>query len=381
MPGVIMPGVIMAVVVVIVQMRTHVVLHSVGTASVARKLPHSGAVRQEWRLPGRAPNVSMMRALVCTEVGASDNLLVEERPTPDPGPGQVRVAIRAAGASFVDALQAAGKYQFPQKAPYTPGAESAGLVDAVGGGVIQWKVGDRVFVSGQGAFATHIIAREQQLTRLPDNIDFGRGASFLQVYGTAWFAFKHRTTIRPGEVVLVTGAGGGVGLAAVDVARSMGAKVIAVASSKEKRDLAISVGAFAAIDPTTEDVKSRARELTDGQGIDVVYDVVGGDVCEQALRALKFDGRLVIIGFTAGIPRIPLNLVLLNNRTVVGVEWGGWIMRNPDDNKAMLVEVLAAIASGELHPVAPFERPLAEGADVLNELLTRRAVGKIVLIP
>ena len=322
-----------------------------------------------------------MRALVCTEVGAVDNIVMEERPTPGPGPGQVRVAIRAAGASFVDALQAAGRYQFKQAAPYIPGGESAGVVEAVGEGVTEWALGDRVFVSAQGAFATHIVARSQQLVRLPDAMDFARGASFLQVYGTAWFALKHRTTIRPGEVVLVTGAGGGVGLAAIDVACSMGASVIAVASSKEKRDLAISAGAFAAIDPTTEDVKVRARELTDGNGVDVVYDVVGGEISEASLRALKFDGRLVIIGFTAGIGRIPLNLVLLNNRTVVGVEWGGWVMRHPDENKAMIGEIVAAIASGELHPVAPFERPLAEGPEVLNELLTRRAVGKIVLIP
>lgn len=322
-----------------------------------------------------------MRALVCKEVGAVDNLVLEDRPTPDPGPGQVLVSIKAAGASFVDALQAAGRYQFAQTAPYIPGGESAGIVEAIGDGVSDWSIGDRVFVSGQGAFATHIVAKSQQLTRLPDSLDFGRGASFLQVYGTAWFALKYRTVIRPGEVVLVTGAGGGVGLAAIDVARSMGASVIAVASSKEKRDLALSIGAFAAIDPTTEDVKTRARELTDGKGIDVVYDVVGGDVSEAALRALKFDGRLVIIGFTAGIGRIPLNLVLLNNRTVVGVEWGGWVMRNPEANKAMLADVLAAIESGELHPVAPFERPLDEGAEVLQELLTRRAVGKIVLIP
>jgi NADPH:quinone reductase len=323
-----------------------------------------------------------MRALVCTEVGAVDNLVLEDRPTPDPGPGQVRVAVKAAGASFVDALQAAGKYQFPQKAPYIPGGESAGVVDAIGEGVSEWRVGDRVFAStGTGAFASHLIAKTQQLQRLPEAMDFAKGASFLQVYGTAWFALKRRTVIRPGEVVLVTGAGGGVGLAAIDVARSMGANVIAVASSKEKRDLAMSVGAFAAIDPMTEDVKVRARELTDGKGIDVVYDVVGGEVSEAALRALTFDGRLIIIGFTAGIGRIPLNLVLLNNRTVVGVEWGGWVMRYPEENKAMIAEVVAAIAAGELHPVAPFERPLAEGAEVLNELLTRRAVGKIVLIP
>ncbi len=322
-----------------------------------------------------------MQALVCTEVGGVDNLRIEDRPTPEPQEGQVRVAIKAAGASFVDALQAAGGYQFPLKAPYVPGAESAGLIDAIGPGVTGWSVGDRVFVSAQGAFASHIIAKTQQLTLLPESIDFGRGASFLQVYATAWFGLKIRTLVRPGEVVMVTGAGGGVGLAAIDVARSMGASVIAVASSKEKRDLAMSVGAFAAIDPTTEDVKVRARELTDGKGIDVVYDVVGGDVSEAALRALKFDGRLLIVGFTAGIGRIPLNLVLLNNRTVIGVELGGWIPRHTEENTAMRDQILAAIASGELRPVAPFERPLAEGAEVMSELLTRRAVGKIVLIP
>jgi NADPH:quinone reductase len=323
-----------------------------------------------------------MQAIVCTELGIPNNLIMQESDTPEPAPGQVRVAIKAAGASFVDALQSAGRYQFKQPAPYIPGGECAGIVDAIGDGVADASIGDRVFVScGTGAFATHVLARPQQLMRLADNMDFARGASFYQVYGTAWFALKHRTVIRPGEVVLVTGAGGGVGLAAIDVAKSMGASVIAVASSKEKRDLAVEMGAFASIDPTTEDVKTRARELTDGKGIDVVYDVVGGDVSEAALRALKFDGRFVVIGFTAGIGRVPLNLVLLNNRTVVGVEWGGWAMRYTDENKAMMAEVVAAIGSGQLNPVAPFERPLAEGPAVLNELITRQAVGKIVLIP
>ena len=325
---------------------------------------------------------SGMRAVTCNELGSVEALLIEERPTPNPDPGRVRVAVKAAGASFVDALQAAGKYQFAQKPPYIPGGEAAGVVDAIGDGVTEWKVGDRVFASvGTGAFADSLIARPQQLFPLGDVLDFARGASFLQVYGTAWFALKYRTVIRPGEVVLVTGAGGGVGLAAIDVARSMGARVIAVASSEEKRALAMSMGAFAAIDPLTEDVKTRARELTDGQGIDVVYDVVGGDVSEAALRALRFDGRFVVIGFTGGIGRVPLNLVLLNNRTVVGVEWGGWVMKNPEANRAMIGDVVAAIDRGELHPVAPFERRLEEAAAVLDELLTRRAVGKIVLIP
>src|SRR4249920_2378236 len=181
-----------------------------------------------------------MRSIVCTAFGTEDNFVVEEGPTPDPSPGQVRVAVKAAGASFVDGLQAAGKYQFAAQPPYVPGGEAAGVVDAVGEGVDEWHTGDRVFASiGGGAFADHVFAKPSQLVRLPDSIDYARGASFLQVYGTAWFALKKRTVVRPGEVVLVTGAGGGVGLAAIDVARSMGGRVIAVASSEEKRALAM----------------------------------------------------------------------------------------------------------------------------------------------
>jgi NADPH2:quinone reductase len=248
--------------------------------------------------------------------------------------------------------------------------------------VTEWGVGDRVFATtGTGGFAEAVIAAPKQLVRLPDDLDFGRGASFLQVYGTAWFALKYRTVVRPGEVVLVTGAGGGVGLAAVDVARSLGARVIAVASTEEKRELARAAGAEATIDSTNEDVKVRARELTDGEGIDVVYDVVGGEVSEAALRALKFDGRFCVIGFTGGIAKVPLNLVLLNNRTLIGVEWGGWVMKYPEENRGLVAEVVAAIAAGDLHPVAPTERPLDEAATVLLDLLERRAVGKIVLVP
>lgn len=322
-----------------------------------------------------------MRAVVCHEIGSVANLVVEERPTPEPGPGLVRVAVKAAGASFVDALQVSGRYQFPQQPPYTPGGECAGVVDALGEGVTGLAVGDRVFASvGTGAMADTLIAKPSQLTPLPDGVDFARGASFLQVYGTAWFALTKRTTVNPGETVLVTGAGGGVGLAAIDVARSLGARVIAVASSEEKRQLALSAGAFAAID-LADDVKTRARELTDGKGIDLVYDVTGGAVSEQALRALRFDGRYLVIGFTGGISKIPLNLVLLNNRTVIGVEWGGWVPRHLDENRAMIGEIVAAIASGELTPVPPFERPLADAGAVLGELLDRRALGKIVLVP
>jgi NADPH2:quinone reductase len=323
-----------------------------------------------------------MRSIVCTAYGTEDNFVVEEGPTPAPASGQLRVAVKAAGASYVDALQAAGRYQFAAQPPYVPGGEAAGVVDAVGDGVEGWEIGDRVMASiGKGAFADHIIVLPQQLVRLPPPIDLAVGASFMQVYGTAWFAFKKRTVVRPGEVVLVTGAGGGVGLAAIDVARSLGARVIAVASSEEKRALALGMGAESAIDPLTEDVKTRARELTDGAGVDIVYDVAGGDVSEPALRALRFDGRFMVIGFPGGIATVPLNLVLLNNRTVIGVEWGGWIPRNMEENRAMINEIVDAIARGELHPIAPTERPLTDARAVLSELLNREAAGKIVLVP
>ena len=323
-----------------------------------------------------------MRSIVCVAHGTADNFVIEEAPTPVPESGQVLVRIEAAGASFVDALQAAGKYQFAAAPPYVPGGESAGVIEALGADVAGWSVGDRVLVqSGRGAFATHIVVSPLQLIRLPDGVSADVGASFLQVYGTAWFALKKRTVVRPGEVVLVTGAGGGVGLAAIDVARSMGARVIGVASSEEKRALALGAGAESVIDPLTEDVKTRARELTDGAGVDVVYDVAGGPVSEPALRALRFDGRFLVVGFPGGIASVPLNLVLLNNRTVVGIEWGGWVPRHAEENRAMIGEIVEAIAAGDLRPVTPTRRPLDDARAVLTELLDRQAAGKIVLVP
>lgn len=323
-----------------------------------------------------------MRVVVCKELGPPEALVVEERPVPEPGAGQVRIAVRAAGVNYVDGLIAAGRYQIRIEPPFVPGSELAGVVDAVGHGVDGLAVGDRVFATlGTGGFAEYALARPEAVTRIPDSLDFPRAASFHQSYCTAWFALVRRTTVRPGETVLVTGAGGGVGLAAVDVARSLGARVLAVASTPEKRALAVQMGAEATIDPTTDDIKTRARELAGNGGVDVVYDAVGGELAEAALRALRFDGRFCVIGFTGGIPRIPLNLVLLNNRTVVGVEWGGWALRHPKDNAVLVREVLERIDAGDLHPIAPEERPLSEASSAVADLLGRRAAGKIVLVP
>ena len=330
----------------------------------------------------RIGSVRIMRAVVCKEYGGPESLVVDEVPVPEPGPGQVRIGVRAAGVNYVDGLLAAGRYQVKIPPPFVPGSELAGVVDALGEGVDELAVGDRVFATlGTGAFAEYVVARAAGVLPIGDALDFGRAASFHQSYCTAWFAFTRRTRVEPGEWVLVTGAGGGIGLAAIDVARSLGGRVIAVASTAEKRALATAMGAEATVDPLVDDVKVRARELTGGDGIDVVYDAVGGEVAEAALRALRFDGRFCVIGFTGGIPRIPLNLVLLNNRTVVGVEWGGWVMRNVAANQVLLGEVVEAIASGRLHPIAPVERPLEAAGTVIADLLERRAAGKIVLVP
>jgi NADPH2:quinone reductase len=322
-----------------------------------------------------------MRCILCEELGPPEKLAVTECPTPAPREGQVRIAVRAAGVNYVDGLIASGRYQVKLTPPFVPGSEVAGVIDAVGDGVDVSRVGERVFATvGVGGFAEAVAVQSDGAVAIPGKLDFPQAASFHQAYCTAWFAFTRRIKTTPGEWVLVTGAGGGIGLAAVDVARALGLRVIAVASTAEKRALAEHAGAEASIDSSTEDVKTRARKIADG-GVDIVYDAVGGELSEPALRALRFDGRFLVVGFTAGIAKVPLNLVLLNNRDVIGVEWGGWVMKRPDENRVLVGEVLARIAAGDLHPVAPQQRPLEEGGHAIADLLERRAAGKIVLVP
>jgi NADPH2:quinone reductase len=322
-----------------------------------------------------------MRSVVCKELGPPEQLDVVDGPAPEPREGQVRIAVKAAGVNYVDGLIAAGRYQVKLTPPFVPGSEVAGVIDAVGPGVDEQRVGERVFATlGVGGFAEATIARAADAQPIPASLDFPRAASFHQAYCTAWFAFTRRTTVQPGEWALVTGAGGGIGLAAIDVARALGLRVIAVASTDEKRRLAQQAGAEATIDSSADDVKTRAREISEG-GVDVVYDAVGGDLSEPCLRALRFDGRFLVVGFTGGIAKVPMNLVLLNNRTVIGVEWGGWVLKRPDENRVLVAEVLDRIAAGDLHPVAPAERPLEDAGAALADLLERRAAGKIVLVP
>ena len=323
-----------------------------------------------------------MRRVVCQEWGPPESLVIVEEPDPHPGPGRVVVEVAAGGVNFVDALFVAGTYQIKVPPPFTPGSELAGTVAEVGEGVTGVTVGDRVLSSlGLGAWASHVDVPAAALTPVPDGLDLPTAAALVQSYCTAWFALTRRISVRPGERVLVLGAAGGVGLAAIDVARALGADVIAAASTSEKLADATAMGAGSTIAYETEDLKARARELSGG-GVDVVVDPVGGRHTDAALRALGVGGRLLVIGFAAGsIPSLPANQVLLNNRSVVGVDWGAWAMRNGDDQAALLGEVLGAVADGRVHPSAPSQRPLDEVGAVLRDLLERRLRGKVVLVP
>src|SRR3954453_314916 len=269
-----------------------------------------------------------MRAVVCHEFAPIDQLVVEERPDPEPGPGKVVVAVRAAGVNYVDGLFVQGKDQIKPPRPFTPGGEVAGDVVAVGDGVTTVALGDRVLaMPWLGGFASHVELPAGGVVPIPGDLTYGQAAALVQSYGTMLFSFTRRTQVREGEWVLVLGAGGGIGLAAVDVARHLGARVIAAASSAEKLAAATAAGAEATIDYETEDLKTRARELSGG-GVDLVVDPVGGRFAEPALRSLGWMGRSLVIGFAGGdIPRLPINQVLLNNRSLVGVDWGAWTMR------------------------------------------------------
>jgi NADPH2:quinone reductase len=323
-----------------------------------------------------------MRAIVCNEFGPLDTLVVEEHPTPEPAAGMVVVDVAAAGVNFVDGLICQGRYQLKPPTPFVPGSEVAGVVSAVGPNVDGWSVGDRVVVfCGFGGFAGQVVAPALSLVAVPDALDLAQAAALIQSYCTMLFALTRRTTVLPGEWVLVLGAGGGIGLAAVDVATALGARVIAAASTREKLDAAVAMGAEATIAYEDEDLKARARELSGG-GVDVVVDPVGGRHAEPALRATRHLGRFCVIGFASGpIPSIPINQVLLNNRTLVGVDWGGWTFKDPLGNRALIGELMAMVADGHLHPTVPAARPLAEAAAVMESLIDRSVAGKVVLVP
>jgi NADPH2:quinone reductase len=323
-----------------------------------------------------------MRVVSCNSFGPVAHLTVEDRPSLPVGPGQVRIAVTAAGVNFVDGLFVQGLYQIKPQLPFVPGGEIAGVVTERGEGVTSHAVGDRVFAStGLGGFASEVVWPARRTMHTPDGMTDGQAATFVQSYGTAWFALHHRARAAAGEWLLVLGAGGGVGLAAVDVGHALGMHVIAGASSGSKREIALAHGAEAVIDTSTEDVKTRAKELSGG-GVHAVYDPVGGALAEAGLRSLRDDGQLLIIGFAAGeIPRLPANQILLRNRRVTGVDWGGWVGGHQEENEQLLADVVAAIGRGELHPVEPTAYALDDVAVALQDQLDRKVTGKSVLVP
>ena len=329
-----------------------------------------------------------MRVVSCNSFGPLTDLVIEDRPSWPLGPDDVRIAVTAAGVNFVDALFVQGLYQIKPPLPFVPGNEIAGVVVEVGDAVESPAVGDRVFANvGLGGYASEIAVPAKRTTPTPLSMTDGQAATFTQSYSTAWFALVKRARATAGQSLLVLGAGSGVGLAAVDVGRALGLTVIAAASSAAKRAAATERGAVAVIDSSTEDVKTRAKELGleltgDGAGVDLVYDPIGGQQGEQALRALREDGQFLVIGFASGtIPQLPANQVLLRNRRVTGVDWGAWVGRNQRENQEMLAEIVAAVDDGRLSPVEPIAYPLDGAAQALQDQLDRKIVGKTVLVP
>lgn len=324
-----------------------------------------------------------MKAVVCKEFGPPENLVVEDVDDPVPGPGQLLVDVKAAAVTFPDTLMLEDKYQFKTGLPYTPGTEGAGVVVALGDDVSGWSVGDRVVggLGTTGAFAERMVIPAAAARRLPEGVGFDAATGLNYAYGTTLYGLRWRADLQPGETLLVTGAGGAVGLSAVEIGKLMGARVIAAASSEDKLDLCRERGADETINYATESLKDRAKELTDGRGVDVVYDCVGGDKAEQALRAIGWEGRFLVIGFTAGIPAIPLNLALLKSCQIIGVFYGAMTAREPQKNAAISDQLIEWVANGDLQPFVSGHYPLERAGEALRALIDRQAAGKLVVTP
>ncbi|MDC0661637.1 NADPH:quinone oxidoreductase family protein [Marinobacter sp. SS21] len=322
-----------------------------------------------------------MRAILCKEYGPADTLVIEEVKSPEAKGRGVKVRVKAAGLNFPDTLIIEGKYQFKPTMPFSPGGEMSGEVIAVGDKVTRFKVGDRVAgLTGFGAFAEEIVVAEDNLLPVPATMSDDKAAAFTMVYGTSYYALKQRANIQPGESLLVLGASGGVGLATVELGKAMGARVIAAASSSEKLAVAKAAGADEVINYSEEPLKDTVKKLTGGKGVNVIYDPVGGDFTEQALRAMAWNGRHLIIGFAAGdIPKIPANLTLLKGCSVVGVFWGNFTRMEPEASANNMMELLALYEQGKIDPKVSEVYEFEDYVNALNALTERRAKGKIVL--
>ena len=323
-----------------------------------------------------------MHAWLCENPTGVDALTWKELPTPQPQAGEVLIEIKAASLNFPDLLIVQNKYQIKPPLPFVPGAEYAGVVQAVGDGVKHLRIGQNVAcLSGTGGFGTHTVAPAALCMPLPAGFSHVDAAAFIMIYATAWHALMDRAQLKTGETVLVLGAAGGVGTAAIQTAKVAGARVIAAASTDEKCTLCTSIGADATINYTSKDLRDEIKRLTDGKGPDVIYDPVGGDYAESAFRSIAWRGRYLVVGFASGsIPSLPLNLPLLKVASIVGVFWGEFAKREPKANAAMMAELVAWYVQGKIKPVIDRTMPMAKLKAAFAHMGSRSVMGKLVMV-
>lgn len=324
-----------------------------------------------------------MKALLCTELGSLDSLAVHDVPAPRPGTDEVVVQVKASALNYPDVLMVKGLYQTKPPLPFSPGVELAGIVKEVGEGVTTLQAGDRVVgYIGHGGFAEEAVAPADRLTALPDGMPFDLGAAFGVAYGTSLHALQECARLRKGETLLVLGAAGGVGLAAVEIGKVMGAHVIAAASTEDKLAACRQAGADDLVNYATQDLRQRLREIVGDAGVDVVYDPVGGPYSEPALRSTAWAGRFLVVGFAAGeIPRIPLNLALLRERSIVGVYWGDWTRRDPEGQARNVRQLVQWIDDGRIKPLIDQRVSLRDAPAAMKRLANREVKGKVVVLP
>ena len=322
-----------------------------------------------------------MRAVLCKELGLPEKLVLEDVPSPAAGEGQVVLSVKACGVNFPDTLIIQGKYQFKPDLPFSPGGEVAGVVKEVGKGVTAVRPGDRVIAFNTwGGFAEEMVVEADRTIPMPDAMDFVPASGFVLTYGTSYHALKDRAQLKAGETLLVLGASGGVGIAAIQLGKMMGARVIAAASTEKKLQVCRENGADELINYADQDLRARVKELTAGKGVDVVYDPVGGPFSELALRDMAWNGRFLVVGFAAGdIPKVPLNLALLKGCAIVGVFWGSFTRKEPEANRRNNEELMQFFAEGKVNPHIHATYPLEQAAEALNDVMYKRVSGKVVL--
>jgi len=322
-----------------------------------------------------------MKAVLCKEFGGPEKLVVEDVASPTPGEGEVKLRVHACGVNFGDTLIIQGTYQVKPPLPFSPGMECAGEVAEVGPGVSGYKVGDRVLaMTGHGGFAQEVVVNAKLLIPIPDSMSFQHAAAFPVAYGTSHVGLDYRAGLKAGETLLVLGAAGGVGLTAVEIGKAMGATVIAAASSPEKLAVCEQYGADHLIDYSKEDIRERVKEITGGKGADVIYDPVGGDAFDAAMRSIAWEGRLIVIGFASGrVPEAKANIVLVKNISVVGFYWGSYNIKKPEVVMGSMKKLLEWYESGKIKPHVSHEIPMEQAGEALDMMIQRKSTGKVVL--